>query len=203
LKKLKDMIIGIIALLIIVVGVGFVLYYIGQGFVAVSNWLTYLFETISMLDTVLIIALISASITIIGIIVNSIISIIIKSLEHRHRIREEIRTKMEIPYEKFVDMIYDIFKDSKKNKQLDMDIVIDKMYDFSKVVTLHGSNKVVKKWVKFRTSFEKLGPAKGMKLLEEVLYAIRSDLGIKKRSMKSGDLLSLFTNDIDEFFKKK
>lgn len=203
MKKFKELLSGFIALAIMVLAVIGILNLLGKGLAAIWAGFLNLISTISTLDTVLIIALISGTITILGLIVNSIISILIKSLEHKNKLREEIRAKMEKPYEKFINMIYDMLMDSKSNKKFNEAEVIKKMYEFSKEVTLHGSNKVVKKWVKYRTSAGKLTPVENMKLLEEILFAIRDDLGIKKRKMKTGDLLSLIVNDIDEVLKKK
>lgn len=74
------------------------------------------------------------------------------------------------------------------------------MSDFSKGLTLWGSNKVVKKWLRYRKA-----------LLEDIIYEIRKDVGQRKKLGK-GDMLSffindienlLFTNDIEKIIKNK
>ena len=41
-------------------------------------------------------------------------------------------------------------------------------------------------------------PAKSLFVLENMLFAIRRDLGHKNKNLKQGDLLSLFVTDIDQ-----
>jgi hypothetical protein len=38
----------------------------------------------------------------------------------------------------------------------------------------------------------------GLFLIENVLFAIRSDMGHSNKGLKQGDLLTLFTNDMDK-----
>ena len=202
MKKFKELLPGIIALIVLLGIASVIFYYIGLGIVAGANWVLSLVQQISTLDTVLVIALISGAITILGLIVNSIISIKLKASEHKNRTKAEMRIKMEKPYASFVNMIFDMLSSVKGSKKMSDSEMTARMVEFSKEVTLYGSNKVVKKWAKYRTSANKLSPADNVKQLEGILFAIRADLGLKKRGMKTGDILALFINDIDEIFQK-
>ena len=201
----KDWIIGISGITVALAVIIAVLYFLWQGLIVVSTGVINLFQTISTLDTVIVIALFSGAISVIGIVINSLISIRIKASEHKYKRQAEMRARMEQPYSKFVNMIFDMLLEFSKSEhgQFDEDELKALMYDFSKAAVLHGSNRVVKKWNKYRTSATKIPPAESMKLLEEVLFSIRADLGIKRKFMKTGDLLSLIVNDMDEFLKKK
>lgn len=77
------------------------------------------------------------------------------------------------------------------------------MSDFSKGLTLWGSNKVVKKWLRYRKAAMKDMSLENnsLLLLEDIIYEIRKDVGQRKRLGK-GDVLSIFINDIENIIKK-
>ena len=84
--------------------------------------------------------------------------------------------------------------ESEKNKM---------MSEFSKGLTLWGSNKVVKKWLKYRkASLENMNPESSLILLEDIICEIRKDVGLRKKLGKV-DMLSIFINDIEKIIKKK
>ena len=71
------------------------------------------------------------------------------------------------------------------------------MSEFSKGLTLWGSNKVVKKWLIYRkAAMENMSPERSLLLLEDIIFEIRKDVGQRKRLGK-GDVLSIFINDIE------
>ena len=85
------------------------------------------------------------------------------------------------------------------------------MSEFSKGLTLWGSDRVVKKWLKYRkASLENMSPESArpktkflMSLtIEDIIYEIRKDVGQRKKLGK-GDMLSIFINDIEKIIKKK
>lgn len=201
-KKFNELFPGILILIILLGIVCVIFYYVGLIITAGVNGVITLAQQISTLDTVLIIALISGSITILGLIINSIISIRLKTVEHKNKAKANMRMKMEVPYACFVNMIYDMVSNVNDTKKMNESEMTVRMIDFSKEVTLYGSNKVIKKWAKYRTSSNKLPIAENLKQLEDILYAIRADLGLKKRSMKTGEILALFINDVDEIVRK-
>lgn len=68
---------------------------------------------------------------------------------------------------------------------------IKMMSEFSKGLTLWESNKVVKKWLKYRkASLENISPESSLILLEDIIYEIRKDVGLRKKLGK-GDMLSI------------
>lgn len=203
MKKLKELLPGIIMLIIIILGVIGIMNLIWTGLSKIGSGLFNLINTISTLDTVLVIALISGAITILGLVVNSIISIALKASEHRNKAKTELRVKMEKPYSQFIGFIFDTMKSTKANKPINDEEMLNRMMEFSKEVTLFGSNKVVKRWAKYRTSAATLSSIENLSQLESILFAIREDLGMKKRGMKKGDILSMFINDIKTAFRVK
>lgn len=203
MKKAKELIPEIIALLILLALACIFFYYVGIGIIAAVNQVFVLIERISTLNTVLIIALISGAISILGILVNSIVSVKLKASEYKYKAKAEMQAKMEKPYENFVNIIFDIMLYTKNKKKMSDKEMLNRVTDFSKQVTLYGSNKVIKKWSSYRTSADKLSASENLKQLENILFAIRSDLGLKKGALKTGDLLSLFINDAKETILKK
>jgi len=188
-QERKDLILGLTILVILTVIVIGILRLVWNGLIALWAGIINLVETISTLDTALIIMLVSGAVTVLGIVVNSTISIVVKMLEHRNKARAELRERMEKPYEELVTTIYDIMNnDRMPNPKSDAEI-LEAMIAFSKKITLYGSNRVVKKYGIFRGSFNKVAHVGYMVQLEDVLFQIRKDLGMKKRGMKKGDIL--------------
>ena len=93
-------------------------------------------------------------------------------------------------------------EDTKKSQKEKMseDEMIQMISEFSKGLTLWGSNRVVRKWLKYRKNSIQ-GGTDSLLILEDILYEMRRDVGLKKR-MKKGDMLSFFINDIDTLIKK-
>ena len=76
------------------------------------------------------------------------------------------------------------------------------MSESSKGLTLWGSNKVVKKWLRYRkAAMEDMSPENSLLLLEDIIFEIRKDAGQRKRLGK-GDVLSIFINDIENITNK-
>jgi len=195
-EEIKSLIIGIIGLLVILGLAILIVYAIIRLLSHAGTLIADLIQKISMLDTVLIVALISGLLTVTGLIVNSLI----KLKEYKDKERSESREKMREPYSKFVDLLFNILMSTKDGKKFDEKEVAKKANEFNKDVILYGSNKVIKKWNVYRTNcvnLTPLSPKENLIKLEAVLYAIRKDLGLKKRFMKKGDILSLFINDIN------
>ena len=99
-------------------------------------------------------------------------------------------------------MIYKIQQNIKNSGSYTEEMMLEDLSKFSRQITLWGSSKVVKKWVKFREN----GPKPDMGtdnlfLMEEIMNEMRKDLGLKK--VKKGNLLAFFVNDIKEVIKIK
>lgn len=83
--------------------------------------------------------------------------------------------------------------------------MLEDVFSFSKKLTLWGSNKVIRKWLVFRSkSVEgKINPTKTLFLLEDIVFEIRKDMGQSKRGLKQGDILRFFVNDVSEHLPNK
>lgn len=94
-------------------------------------------------------------------------------------------------------------EDTKKpeNKRMTEEEINKKVSEFSRGLTLWGSNRVVKKWIKYRKNAAKNPDNENLFLLEQILYEMRKDVGLR-RKMKKGVMLSFFINDIENALKK-
>ena len=98
-------------------------------------------------------------------------------------------------------MLYKIQQNGKKKGSYTEEQMIEDLSKFSRQITLWGSSKVVKKWVKFRENGTNPDAGKdNLFLMEEIMNEMRKDLGLKK--VKKGDLLAFFINDIKTAMKK-
>lgn len=187
--------IGVVLLLALLGLAGFVIfelvYYAGVGITKFATWLS---ELASKLDAVVIVALITGAVSITGVIISSIVS---KSLDYRKARQEYLAKKREEPYGEFVNVVYKIQQNSKKPDSYTTEQMIEDVSRFSKQITLWGSPKVVRKWVKFRENGANPSAAKeNLFVLEDIMNEMRKDLGLKKT--KKGNLLAFFINDIKQ-----
>ncbi|EGU66711.1 hypothetical protein HMPREF9960_1332 [Streptococcus cristatus ATCC 51100] len=132
------------------------------------------FNNLPTLDTVIIVALVSGTI--------SIASTIAKFIwERQQQKREYLTQKREEPYEQFVAIIYKIVKNKDQNyPELENDILT-----LNKCLSLWGSKNVVKSWSEFiLLSFENTDRQKLLDKSEEILNHMRNDLGVKKQRIQ-------------------
>ena len=195
---LWNLLIGVLLLLGMIAGAIAILYhaikFIGHMIGTFVDWVSTVASTV---DAVVIVALITGAVSIVGVIISSVVA---KSLDYRRARREYLTQKREKPYGEFIDMVYKIQQNGKNgNKYTDEEMVNDLM-TFSKEITLWGSSSVVNKWVKFKENgMKNSGGLDNVLLTEEIMNAMRKDLGLRK--VKKGNLLSFFINDIKEAMK--
>lgn len=195
-----NFVIGLLFLLILIAGGLAALYYaikhIGIGISILTDWLA---ETASKLDAVVIVALITGAVSITGVIISSILD---KIIEYRKARQEYLAKKREEPYTDFIDMVYKVQQNTKGTTQYTEQGMIDDISRFSKTITLWGSPRVVKKWVKFRENgMNPKAAIDNVFLIEEIMNEMRRDMGLKK--VKKGNLLAFFVNDIKSVIRNK
>ncbi len=168
-----------------------ILEIMGNGVTHVVN---YVENFVSTSDQVIVVAMITGAVSITGVVISSIVA---KVVDYRYNVKKYLYDKREEPYKQFVEMIYKIMEDTKRkdgNKMTEEEIT-QIVSEFSKGLTLWGSNRVVKKWLKYRKSSIK-GDKNMLWEMEDIIYEIRKDVGLGRR-LKKGDMLSFFVNDIE------
>ena len=80
------------------------------------------------------------------------------------------------------------------------------MTTFTQKLMLWGSDSVLKEYTRFRQSSMSASgeqdASNTLLVLEDLLFAIRADMGHRNSGLRRGDLLALFVNDIDEHLAK-
>ena len=190
--------IGLLLFLGMIAGAIAIAYYLIK-FIShiVSSFVDWISTVATTLDAVVIVALITGAVSIVGVIISSIVA---KSLEYRKARREYLAQKREKPYSDFVAMYYKILMSKKLGEEYSQEEMLKDMTAFSQELTLWGSNKVVRLWVDYRTKATQLNGVDNLFQYEKILYEIRKDMGFRK--MKKGTLLKFVVNDLDESLKK-
>lgn len=189
----------VIFVLIVMWLIWFIFSCLGRG---IEQLVSFLKKFVSATDKVIIVAMITGMVSMVGVVFTSVIA---KIVDYRYNVKKYLYDKREVPYEQFISIIYTIMEDMRKpvNKQMTEFEKTKMMSEFAKGLTLWGSNQVVKKWLKYRkTSRENMSSENSLLLLEDIIYEIRKDVGQRKKLGK-GDMLSIFINDIEEIIKKK
>ena len=193
-----NFLLGLLLLLFLVAILGAIICWFLQAtkssITVAAEWLASL---ASKLDAVIIVALITGCVSIVGVLISSIIA---KRIDYKRSRQEYLAKKREEPYGQFVDMVYKIQQNSKKTNSYTEAQMLADLSVFSKQITLWGSSKVVKKWVQFRENSANPELArKNLLVLEDIMNEMRKDLGLKRT--KKGNHLAFFVNDIKQAIK--
>lgn len=201
MKKVKEILnmmysLGIVALLL------FMTYILIKNIgILIIKGIEKISSITSSMDSVVIVALITGGISIVTVVISSIIS---KLIEYKQITKRYLYEKREKPYSEFISMVYKLQTSQKNGKEeYTQTQMIDDISNFSQALTLWGSSRVIKKWIKFREIIQE-NPAKteNLFILEEIVLEIRKDMGQKRKGLKQGDLLSFFVNDIKNHLPK-
>ena len=170
----------------------------------ISEFVVFLSEFVSNTDKLIVVAMITGSVSIVGVVISSIIA---KYVEYKYNVKKYLYDKREEPYKQFIEIIYKLMEDTKKpeNEKMTEEQMVKMFIEFSKGLTLWGSNRVVKKWLRYRQmvidSTGNVDAKKMMFVLEDIIYEIRKDVGLG-RKLGKGDMLSFFINDIENLKKQ-
>ncbi len=196
LNMIFSLIFVIVIFAVTIVGVIKLLQFLGENIIRFANWLTTL---ASSFDAVIVVALITGAVSIVGVIISSIVA---KSIDYKKERREYLAKKREVPYGEFVEMIYKVQESSKDGYDYPQEEMIKDLMSFSKQITLWGSSAVVNDWVKFKeTAIKGTEGIDNLLLTEKIMNDMRKDLGLKKT--KKGNLLAFFVNDIKDAMKNQ
>ena len=171
-----------IILILLGIGAFFLLKIIGKGII---KFIDSLIDLSSKLDAVIIVALITAIVTIIS-------GVISKVIDYKQRRNEYLSQKREEPYAEFINVYYKMQEKASKQELYYPDEMFDDIQKFQKKLMLWGSNRVVKAWIAYRTNAS-LDGTNVLFYMENILYAIRKDMGYK--NLGKGKLLSMSIND--------
>lgn len=169
-------------LIALMAGGYFLLRFLGRKLI---DFINLLITASSKLDAVIIVALITAAVTIIS-------GIISKIIDFKQNRREYLSQKREEPYAEFINVYYKMQEKASKNEEYTSEEMFTDIQKFQKKLMLWGSNRVVKAWIDYRTNVSPDG-SNALFYMENILYAIRKDMGYK--NLGKGKLLSMSIND--------
>lgn len=201
MKKVKEILnmmysLGVVALLL------FMVYLLIKNIgILIIKGIEKIGNITSSMDSVVIVALITGGISIVTVVISSIIS---KLIEYKQITKRYLYEKREKPYSEFISMVYKLQMNQKNGREeYTQTQMIDDISNFSQALTLWGSSRVIKKWIKFREIIqENSAGTENLFMLEEIVFEIRKDMGQKRKGLKQGDLLSFFVNDIKDHLPK-
>lgn len=178
---------------------------------AVLLWFVFsrLFELMFSLNSDLVSAVFIASIA--GLV--SIATVVIsKRYEGKAMAVSALREKKAQVYEEIICTIFDIFFAEKRGTDAPTEEeIISRLTRITEKLTIWGSNEIVVEFGKFReisariTKDSKENSAysnvnEGIFAMENLMFAMRKDLG-HSNSLKQGNILRLFINDVDKYLK--
>ena len=195
-RKLSPRAISIIVAIGVLVSILIVI-----GLIVRVAWrrLQELIYTVSAMDTVIIIALISGMVTVLGLITNSVISMRMKNAEFKYKRKAALLRKLEAPYTQFVNMLFDMVHKKDDAGKMDEELRTRLIRDMSREIILYGSDEVVTKWGEYRKKAPGFTLDQHLFFIEGLLHLIRADMGIEQGQLAPGDLLTLFVDDFEAF----
>ena len=138
-------------------------------------------------------------------------TIIAKVIEHKLSINNQIRNERQEIYVKFLNWLINSLLYGNIG---DNDKLVSEIREYQKLMTIYGSDKVLKAWMEFKnviinTVLNKKYISKKERMtiyikneapyLEKLLLALRKDLGYKNRNIKQLDILKLYIDDIGDY----
>jgi membrane protein implicated in regulation of membrane protease activity len=152
----------------------------------------------SSLNSQVAVAIIAASATVFV----SVLSIVLgKVYDRREQINREIRERKIPVYEDLIRFMFRVLMGEKTGNAPTEKEMLEFFLDFTQRIVVWGSDDVFMSWSKWKRhaarSTDKGSQAKSVFLYEDLLKAIRQDLGHKNKGFKQGDILAIFITDID------
>lgn len=179
---------------------------VGTGILALLVWggwklIQLLWEVFSQVNPTVGAGFLAASATVIV----SVMSVLVaKRLEYRAILEKEHREKKIPFYEDFVSFVFRIALSDKLGLEpLTEKEMIQQATRFTQNLIVWGADDVVNAWFRFRNkSINSDGSgASVMYEIENLLLAIRKDLGHENKGLGKGKVLGLFVNDVHNNFK--
>ena len=126
----------------------------------------------------------------------------LKRIDEAAVLREQLRDKKIPTLEQLVAMIFDAqFAAKKGNPPLDEKELIKRMVNITQELVIWGSDDMLNAYHTFREATFKQAagtahPMQTVYAVEDLLMAIRKDVGHKNKDLKRGSILRLFINDL-------
>lgn len=154
------------------------------------------------LDKTVAAALVAASAT----FVVSVVSVVVGNLYVYYlRVRTETRRRKIPVYESLLEFIFRFLGASEVNPAPTETEAREFMSRFNRDFMVWGDDRVLQAWVKWRKHMNS-APADTREatfLIEDLVLAIRRDVGHNNRGLTEGDILTIFINDVDTILPRR
>lgn len=187
--EIRNTVLGLIVIIALLAAAGGVVYLL-------VTRLGPVLTSLSSLDSTVIVALITGTISIISFVGGNLVSAIMKRKEY-------LRERRESPYMKLISLVYEVQASERESEKVSQEHLNELVDQFNRELTLWGSSKAIRLWGYWRT-LTAAGHSEPLDLLlgmEKVLVQLRKDMGIRGRLYK-GDILRLTINDLDKVLKE-
>ena len=123
-----------------------------------------------------------------------------KRVERRREIEQEQRRQKIPVYEDFIKFLFRILMADKLGEEkVSEEEMMKFVSGFAQKIIVWGSDEVLHRYALFRRMAHDASGLETVVAVESLLYAIRADVGHNNKNLKTGDLLSIFINDIEAF----
>jgi hypothetical protein len=177
---------------------------IALGFVGGLAWslfrlILWLADFFRSLDSDVAKAIVAAGATVMASLVALIGS---KAYEARLAVRQELRAKKTPVYESIVGTLYKLmFATMLSKPQMSEQEVKQFIAETTERLTIWGSDALLSQWGKWKTEAA-ANQDRALFGFEELLLAIRRDLGHRNWRIQRGTILRMFVTDIDDYLKQ-
>lgn len=189
---LKDFVVAIAALAVIaLLAVGAITLLVRLTATSVINT----FAALSTLDAAIVVALITGCVSIVCVVAGAIAN---NRMTFSLKREEYLRSHREDAYKRLISIFTKVQKQSKTGEKYSESEMLEDMYAFHEELMMWGSSKAIKMWSAWRiAAADNPSPQDLLLNQEKIIIQLRKDMGQRGR-LEAGDILKLFTNDVDE-----
>ena len=98
-------------------------------------------------------------------------------------------------YADFIDLLFDLIKEQKKGTPLSEEYMAESMNKFQRVLITWGSPNTISTYNKFLKNANPDNSSNILFLMDDLLHAIRKDLGHDNTKLGRGDLVGMFLDE--------
>jgi hypothetical protein len=136
----------------------------------------------------------------------SVVSLAVsKAYETRTAVLQDLRAKKTPLYEGIVGTMFNVVFAGKVKRQEMTPEDIEKWFaETTEKLSIWGSDDLIIAFGRFKKGISEMtDPIHGLVVFEDLLLAIRKDLGHSGRKLKRGEILRLFVTDIDQHLRNE
>lgn len=172
--------------------------------VGLFAFLRWVVDKVSTLESQISVAIIAGSVTVLVAIMSHAVQVFITRQQEREAAQRAAKTAL---YESLVTHWFNVMNIGKQDNKQGQNVRVDSktiqtQNQITQKVILWGSDSVITSyrrwWRMVLRAGDDTNPAELFARFEDVLFALREDLGHRNKGLDRKDLLSLFINDIDD-----